>query len=280
MWLPRLGLQGRVAGYDGRVINARAMVAGTAALLCAGSVAAIRRGVYNPSSQLFGPAAYRGPGHRRSLALTFDDGPSMATPELLAFLAEERIRATFFICGMNALRYPELVREIHEAGHEIGNHSFSHPRLAPRLGRNLKKMNLQSPENIYGELAKTQEILFELTGTRPKLFRPPYGMRWYGLASAQQRLGLMGVLWTVIGHDWEWESEQIQEHVLRNTTPGGIVCLHDGRDIQHEVDLSGMLRALRVIVPAWRAQGYSLETVSDLLIPDAYALRSNAAAVC
>lgn len=256
------------------------MVTGTAALLCAGTVAAVRRGVYSPSSQLFGPAVYRGPGQRRSLALTFDDGPSVATPELLEYLAEEGIRATFFVCGMNALRFPELVQRIHEAGHEIGNHSFSHPRLAPRVGRNLRSMNLRSPENIYRELAETQEILSELTGTRPRLFRPPYGMRWYGLRAAQERLQLLGVLWTVIGHDWEWGAEQIQAHVLQNTTPGGIVCLHDGRDIQPEVDLSGMLRALRVIVPAWRAQGYSLETVSDLLIPDAYALCSNAAAVC
>ena len=132
----------------------------------------------------------------------------------------------------------------------------------------------------YGTRRSVCNGALELTGQRPRLFRAPYGMRWWGLDEAQQRLGLLGVMWTVIGHDWEWSADQIADHVLKHAEPGAIVCLHDGRDIRQEVDLSGMMGALRVIVPSLKAQGYCFEAVSDLLLPDSYALCSNTAVLC
>ena len=243
--------------------------AGTAAVAAAAvagvTAAVLWCGVKARSSQLFGRSVYRGVGRRRSVALTFDDGPSEGTAALLRYLAQEGIRATFFQCGMNAERLPEVARSVSAAGHEIGNHTYSHPRLPPRLSR---KPNLLGPETISRELARTQEILERLHGRTPRLFRAPYGMRWFGLREAQRRLGLLGVLWTVIGHDWEWPAERIAGHVLKNVGPGGIVCLHDGRDIRPAADLSEMLGALRVIVPALKARGYRFETVRALLEGD------------
>jgi peptidoglycan-N-acetylglucosamine deacetylase len=105
-------------------------------------------------------------------------------------------------------------------------------------------------------------------GVTPSLFRAPYGLRWYGLGSAQKRLRLLGVMWTVIGHDWEWPGHRVAEYVLRRAAPGGIFCLHDGRDIQPWPDVSEMMSAVRHIVPTLQHQGYSFETVSQLLRPD------------
>ncbi len=242
--------------------------AGTAAMAAAmaGSAAALLwYGVKARSSQLFGRSVYRGSGRRRSVALTFDDGPSEGTAGLLRYLAEQGIRATFFQCGMNAERLPELARSVSAAGHEIGNHTYSHPRLPPRLSR---KPNLLGPGVIFRELERTQEILRDIHGKAPRLFRAPYGMRWFGLREAQRRMGLLGVLWTVMGHDWEWPAARIAGHVLERVAPGGILCLHDGRDIRQAADLSEMLGALGLIIPALKAGGYRFETVSELLEGD------------
>ncbi len=240
-------------------------IAGGMALAGAAAAAVGSYGAFGRSAQVFGRSVYRGAGRRRSVALTFDDGPSPATPALLEYLAEQGVQATFFQCGMNVLRHREIAKRVFDAGHEIGNHTFSHPRLCPRLGW---KPNLRSPGEIYRELAETQEILTSLSGVAPKLFRAPYGMRWWGLGAAQRRLGLLGVLWTVIAHDWAWPSGRIAPFVLDGVRPGGILCFHDGRDIQPEVDARATMAALKVIVPALRDRGYAFETVSQLLRPD------------
>lgn len=222
-------------------------------------------GIAGRSSQMFGESVHRGPGHRRSLALTFDDGPSESTPILLDLLGEQGIPATFFQCGMNVRRHPAIARRVLHEGHEIGNHTFSHPRLCPDLSR---RPIFKSRSYIYNEFATAQEIIADETGWEPALLRAPYGLRWFGVAEAQERLGLLGVMWTVIGHDWEWNAEQISALILARARPGGIICLHDGRDIQENPDVTPMLQAVWHIVPALKAKGYRFETVSQLLEPD------------
>ncbi len=230
-----------------------------------GAVLGAAYGVRGRSSQLFGPSIYRGRGKRKSIALTFDDGPSEGSLALIDYLEEQQVKATFFQCGMNVRRHPEIARRIYAAGHEIGNHTYSHARLCPRISR---KPNLLSPESIYRELSQAQQAIRSETGVNPTLFRAPYGLRWVGLAEAQRSLNLLGVMWTVIGHDWEWPAPRIAKLVLRKSNPGGIICLHDGRDIQPKPDISQMLIAIREIIPALKAKGYFFETVSELLKPD------------
>ena len=230
-----------------------------------GVTALLRYAIKGRSSQIFGQSVYRGRHGRRSVALTFDDGPSEGTGPLLAYLAEQGIRATFFQCGLNAERLPAMAQAVSAAGHEIGNHTYAHPRLPPRFSR---RPNLRMPSGVEREIGGAQEVLTRLHGEAPRLFRAPYGMRWFGVGRAQRRFRLLGVLWTAIGHDWEWPAQRIAAHVLRGIGPGGIVCLHDGRDIQRCVDTSETLSALRVIVPALRRAGYRFETVSELLSPE------------
>jgi peptidoglycan/xylan/chitin deacetylase (PgdA/CDA1 family) len=93
-------------------------------------------------------------------------------------------------------------------------------------------------------------------------------LRWFGLRKAQSQLGLLGVQWTVIGHDWEWSGDRVFEHVLRHTSAGGIICLHDGRDTRANPDISSTLYAVRLLVPELKRRGYRFETVSELLRDD------------
>ena len=216
------------------------------------------------SSQVFGPSVYRGLPGRRSIALTFDDGPSEQSLELVDYLAEQNIPATFFQCGVNILRHPEIARQIYAAGHEIGNHTYSHSRLCPRLGWH---PTWHSPAYIDWEFTHAQEIIQSEVGVAPTLLRAPYGLRWFGLRGLQRRLGLLGVMWTVIGRDWELPARAITSLVLGSASPAGIVCLHDGRDIQTNPDVSEMLKAVKSIVPVLKDKGYHFETVSQLLRP-------------
>src|SRR4051812_34693810 len=97
------------------------------ALVILAAVILMAWAVRGRSSSLLAPSVWRGPAHRRAIALTFDDGPSEATPRLLAILAAHNVRATFFLCGANVRRLPEIARAIRRAGHELGNHTDTHP---------------------------------------------------------------------------------------------------------------------------------------------------------
>lgn len=223
--------------------------------VCAAS-ALMAYAVRGRSSSVFAPSVYHGSASRPSLALTFDDGPSEATPELLDILREHGVRATFFVCGMNVERLPEVTRAVMGGGHELGNHSWSHPMLS-----------FKTPRFIYAELARTQDAVRRTTGQTPSLFRAPFGVRWFGLAAAQRNLNLLGVMWTVIGLDWRLGADAIAARVMRGATRGGIVCLHDGRGISQKPDARETLSAVRRIIPALQSQGYTFETVSQLLCP-------------
>jgi peptidoglycan-N-acetylglucosamine deacetylase len=219
-----------------------------------GASALAAYGVVNKSSQLFGPSVFRGPGHRRSIALTFDDGPSEGTLSLLDYLEEKEIKATFFQCGMNVRRHTSIAGRVAAAGHQIGNHTYSHPFLTFR-----------SQAFIDREFSEAQRIISGETGVTPMILRPPYGLRWAGMQAVQERLALLGVLWTVIGNDWKWPAPRIAERILHHSSPGGIICLHDGRTIQPSPDVSQTLSAVSEIVPILKDNGYTFETVSDIL---------------
>ena len=233
------------------------MLIGAAA--AAGVVAAagtMGYGVRGRSSTFFGPSVYRGTRTRRAIALTFDDGPSESTPALLEILARHNVPATFFMCGENVRRCPSVARAVAAAGHEIGNHTDSHPRL-----------DFHSPEFIYRELALAQESIRKTAGIVPRLFRAPYGVRWFGLKSAQRRLNLLGVMWTAIGKDWRWTAPRISRLILDRCTNGAILCLHDGRSVQRAPDIRPTLEAVEYVIPILKERGFQFETVSQILCP-------------
>jgi peptidoglycan/xylan/chitin deacetylase (PgdA/CDA1 family) len=229
------------------------MVAWAAAGAASGFLAWAVRG---RSSAVFGPSVYRGDPARRTVALTFDDGPSEDTPRLLEILADDRVPATFFQCGANVERLPGIARAVAAAGHEIGNHSQTHP-----------PMYLRASSFIFREFARAQETIVGVVGVRPRLLRAPYGARWFGFGEAQRRLGLLGVMWTVLGRDWKLAAPAVAARVIRRVSSGAIICLHDGRALEARPDLEPTIRAVREIIPALQDRGYRFATVSQLLCP-------------
>jgi peptidoglycan/xylan/chitin deacetylase (PgdA/CDA1 family) len=223
---------------------------------CLIPAAALAYAVRAPRSNFFAPSVWRGPRTRAAVALTFDDGPSEATLEILDILERHSARATFFQCGMNVRRLPDVSDAVLAGGHELGNHSYTHLLLS-----------LRSPGIIEEEFRRAQETIFETTGFRPALLRVPFGVRWFGLRRAQRRLGLLGITWTAIGYDWSLPSAAIVNRVRPRVGNGAIICLHDGRQLQVRPDVRETVAAVRVLVPWLQEQGYRLETVSQLLCP-------------
>ena len=222
----------------------------------------LRHAVTGRRPFLFGPSVYHGALDQRRIALTFDDGPSPSTAILGRYLESQGILATFFVCGVNVLRHPEIARALVAVGHELGNHTYSHARLCPRIGW---RMNLLSRRTVAQEVQLAQQAIQTTTGYTPTLFRAPYGLHWFGLGSVLRRLGLLDIMWTVIGHDWEWPAAAVVRHTLAHAVPGGIICLHDGRDTRLHPDIAVTLQAVEKIVPLLREQGFSFCTVSELL---------------
>jgi peptidoglycan/xylan/chitin deacetylase (PgdA/CDA1 family) len=155
---------------------------------------------------------------------------------------------------MHVRRLPNIVRECVEAGHEIGNHTETHAPLW-----------LRSERFIRSELRCAQECIADATGAAPVLFRAPYGVRWFGLADVQAELGLMGVMWTVLGGDWRGDPAAVTDRIWRGRRNGAIICLHDGRERQTNPDISTTITAVRDILPRMLGAGYRFLTVSELI---------------
>jgi peptidoglycan/xylan/chitin deacetylase (PgdA/CDA1 family) len=208
----------------------------------------------NPGCSWLVPSVQRGSSARRSVALTFDDGPSESTPRLLALLERNGVPATFFQCGANARRLPAIARSVAAASHEIGNHTDSHQRLC-----------FKSRDFIRRELAAAQSAIADATGVSPTLFRPPFGLRWFGLAGVQHELGLRSVLWSTIGGDWQWPAAQVVDRVMTGLDNGAIICLHDGRRLGVDPDISATLDAVGRLIPMLRDRGFAFETVGQIV---------------
>ena len=206
-----------------------------------------------PAAQVWGRGFHRGPRQGRRLALTFDDGPSDQTPAFVELLERYGVRATFFVCGANVERRPEIARATLAAGHEIGNHTHAHPLLL-RL----------PPRRVRAEVQRAQRVIEDRLGVQPTMFRAPYGIHAPGLAGALEHENLLAVRWTVIGNDWRLPAERIAGRILRGVSPGGIVCLHDGDRILPTADRRPTLRALEAALPRLLDAGYSMVETSRL----------------
>jgi len=208
-----------------------------------------------PSSQLFGPSLVRrtADGGPPRVALTFDDGPSESTPAVLEILAKHGAHATFFQVGSNARRLPEMARRVAVEGHEIGNHTETHPAFYKR-----------TPGGVEREITRCQESLERVHGRAPSLFRPPYGARWFGMFPALRRHHLTSVMWSVSSYDWERPAEWIAERVIRKAGPGAVVLMHDGDTTTLGDRRQATARATGMILESLAARGIAAVTISDL----------------
>lgn len=200
-----------------------------------------------------GDIVWEVPTEEKYIALTFDDGPDeKQTMLILDLLRQYDARATFFVVGDRVERYPEIVRRELAEGHEVANHSYTHPAF-----QHLSNGSMEE------ELNRTQEAVFKATGTRPSLFRPPGGYYNERLISLSKLHHLQMVLWSWHQDTKDWRSPGMQviaNKVLENARSGDIVLMHD---FVHRS--SQTYEALRIILPELKRQGYSLVTVSELL---------------
>ena len=183
------------------------------------------------------------------IALTFDDGPHQKlTPRLLDLLAEHHIHVTFFVIGENAAEHPQILQRAVREGHEIGNHTWSHPNLA--------KM---TDENVRSQIQRTEEAIRSAIGSQPTLFRPPYG----SVTAHQKRfihdeLGYEIILWEVDPLDWKNPGPNVvSSRILKETRPGSIVLAHDIH--------AQTIQAMPATLTELEAKGFKFVTVSELL---------------
>lgn len=217
----------------------------------------------SPGSQLFGPTLIA-PRRAGELALTFDDGPNPVwTPRLLEFLADQDLRATFFLLGSRAQAQPDLVRRIAAAGHLVGNHSWSHPNLAftPRA-------------RIRTELSATRDQLEQITGAPVRFFRPPFGARRPAALRIARELGMTPVLWNAMTSDWsdpaaERIAGRLTAKIDRLTRRGWAanVVLHDGGHLDPGAHRGPSLHAAQMLAIRYRST-HRFVTV-DAWVPDA-----------
>ena len=184
------------------------------------------------------------------IAITFDDGPTAThTDSVLSLLEEHGARATFFMVGTAMERNPEVVARVVRAGHELGNHTYSHPRMV-----------LKSPATIRREIERADSLI-RAFGQEGEIFvRPPYGKRLLGLPLYLARHERPVVLWDLEPDSYHRRAEGMVDYVLERVRPGSIVLLH--------VEIAGRSegrRALERILPELVARGYALVTLSELV---------------
>lgn len=190
-----------------------------------------------------------------AVALTFDDGPQPAsTPRFLELLEARRARGTFFLLGVSAQRYPDLVARITAGGHAIGNHSWDHPSF-PAIDARERRRQIRACAEALGD-------------DHTKLFRPPYGNQTLRTRLDAWALGWKVVTWNIVGHDWTGRSaESIAERILAKLRPGSIVLLHEALfRYEHAsyVSREATLAALARVLDAAGSR-YRFVTVPELL---------------
>jgi len=204
--------------------------------------------------QLLGDLVCHGASDRKQIALTFDDAPSEHTSDaVLAVLAEKNVKATFFMIGENMARHPQAAQRIAAAGHELGNHSYSHRRFL-----------LRSPAFIAREIEDTNALIRAAGYHGPIYFRPPYGKKLLGLPWYLARHHITTVMWdSEPARQQPPSAEVITAAALAQAHNGAIILLHpfcpDACRAERE--------ALPHIIDGLHAQGYTLVTVSTLLTP-------------
>lgn len=246
-------------------------------ILSAIGVAAASAGYQSmaPTGQWYGRTFTGENGAEASLALTYDDGPNDPhTLRLLEVLAKEEVRATFFLIGRYVKQRPDIVREIARAGHAIGNHTFTHPNLI-----------FASAEQTRLELQQCQDVIGEAIGEAPKLFRPPFGGRRPSTLRIARKLGLEPIMWNITGWDWnappataiarglnrklvaiapvaeDYYGDKVRQRKMRS----GVILLHDGGHAALGADRSQTVLATQGCIPYWKAAGYRLVTVAEMM---------------
>jgi peptidoglycan/xylan/chitin deacetylase (PgdA/CDA1 family) len=181
----------------------------------------------------------------KKVAITFDDGPNPEyTERLLDGLKERNVKATFFLIGSEVKEYPEIVKRMSEEGHLIGNHTYEHVNLCET-----------DTEQVKWQVDQTNDLIYEITGTRPVYIRPPYGSWDSGLGEVT---GMLEILWTVDPRDWDCDDVgELIERVLTAVTNDSVILFHDSSASSVEAALS--------VVDILTERGYEFVGADEIL---------------
>ncbi|MFI0717762.1 polysaccharide deacetylase family protein [Streptomyces sp. NPDC021224] len=193
----------------------------------------------------------------KCVALTFDAGPSVRTPQILAILAKYHVHATFFTLGKNhVMKHPEMVREMAAQGHEVETLTWSHQILTKI-----------SKDEVRKEITEGRDAVEKVIGVRPTLLRPPQGRTSSTVTAIAKDLGMSEVVWSADGADYKTtDSKLIQQRILKKTKRDGIILLHDLVDPTNK-GYNGTVAAVPGIIATLQQQGYTFVTVKQLLAP-------------
>ncbi len=212
--------------------------------------------VFERRAPVWGRIVSRGRPRTPAIAITFDDGPTEPyTSQILDVLRTFGARATFFVLGARAQDAPDVVRRAAREGHEIGNHTWDHAPLPLRM-----------PSAMRMTIRRTSDLVQDITGLRPRVFRAPFGWRNPWLDGAARREGCEPIAWTVGVYDTDRPGvETIVSRAIEGFVDGSILLLHDGRSLDPEPDASQVVDALPRILSEAQQRGLRLLTVSQLL---------------
>ncbi len=231
------------------------------ALALTGSVsaaAAVAAGYQSmaPTGQWYGKTFTGLTRPSRQIALTYDDGPNEPhTLRLLDVLAKHSVHATFFLIGRHVKQLPEIAREIVQARHIVGNHTFSHPLLI-----------FQSETEIKQQLSECRTALQDAIGEPSNLFRPPFGGRRPAVLRVARSLGLEPIMWNVTGYDWNAPpASAIERKVASHIRGGDVILLHDGGHKQIGADRSQTVIATDHLISRYKSEGYEFVTIPQMM---------------
>ena len=209
-----------------------------------------------PTGQWYGRTFAGLPRRSKQIALTYDDGPNDPhTLRLLEVLARHDVRATFFMIGRYVRARPDIARAVAQAGHVIGNHTFTHPLLI-----------FESATHTRQQLMECRSALTDVIGDHSNLFRPPFGGRRPATLRIARELGLVSVMWNVTGYDWNSPpAAEIERKIARRIHGGDVILLHDGGHKDLGADRSQTVIATENLIQRYRHQGYEFVTVADMM---------------
>jgi peptidoglycan/xylan/chitin deacetylase (PgdA/CDA1 family) len=207
-------------------------------------------GGYRPKNLTTSVIAYRVPTSEPLVALTFDDGPSVAyTAKVIEILEREQVSATFNLIGRHVAALPELAKEV-AATHEVGNHTWSHPNLA-----------LARAPAARDQLRRGADIIAEVTGQQPRVFRPPYGSISGATMMFAVSMGYPIVLWDFEFNQHGRSAAANVTHMTRQARPGSIILAHDGGTLNCDV----VVQALPALIDRLRQKGLGFVTTTELI---------------